>query len=71
MPEPTHACPGGCGAQVPYGQLSCKPDWFRLPKPIRDEINTAYRHRRTDPGRHLRAIRDAGRWYRANPRESG
>jgi hypothetical protein len=67
-PTRTHACPGGCGAQVPHHQLACKPCWFRLPKPLRDDVNDAYRNRRRDGALpHLRAIREASRWYRANP----
>lgn len=68
MADDTHACPGGCGERVPGSRLSCPADWFRLPKPIRDEVNAAYRARRSNPARHLRALRDAGHWYRANPR---
>lgn len=67
MPEPTHPCPGGCGAAVPRTRLSCKPCWFRLPRPLRDEITGAYRVRRSDGLRHARAISEASRWYRANP----
>lgn len=69
MPEPTHACPGRCGAQVPYAQLACKPCWGRLPKPLKDDINAAYRQRRSDPLAHLRAVGAAGNWYRANTQE--
>lgn len=67
MADPTHKCPGGCGAAVPRSQLSCKPCWFRLPKPLRDDVNIAYRRRRSDPLDHMRAISVASRWYRANP----
>lgn len=70
MVERTHPCPGGCGADVPHHQLACKPDWFRLPKPLRDEINAAYPRRRANPLRHTRAIAEASRWYRANPRQT-
>lgn len=70
MPD-THACPG-CGADVPYAQLACKPDWFRLPKPLRDDITAAYRRRRSDLRPHLLAVRAAVQWYGANPsRERG
>lgn len=65
--EPTHPCPGGCGAAVARAQLSCKPCWFRLPKPLRDDVNAAYRKRRAEPLVHMRAIAAASQWYRANP----
>lgn len=64
----THDCPGGCGAQVPRHQLACKPCWFRLPKPIRDDINAGYRKRTADPGPHRRAMRVAFLWYSDNPK---
>lgn len=63
----THPCPGGCGAQISRQRLSCPVDWYRLPKPLRDEINAAYRHRMTDSLRHARALSEAFKWYRANP----
>jgi hypothetical protein len=66
--QPDHDCPGGCGAQIPYAQLACGPDWGRLPKPLRDDVNTAYRRRRANPMPHLRAVAVASRWYRDNPR---
>jgi hypothetical protein len=62
----THVCPGGCGAEVAYTRLACPADWFRLPKPLRDEINAAYRRRASDPARHRQALADAMNWYRAN-----
>lgn len=69
MPD-THDCPGGCGAQVPRHQLACKPCWYRLPKPLRDDVNAGYRTRATDPSAHRRALREASLWYRANPKEA-
>jgi hypothetical protein len=66
----THPCPGGCGADVPDHQVACKPDWARLPKPLRDEIDAAYTRRRADSLRHARAVSQALRWYRANPAET-
>lgn len=68
MPARTHLCPGGCGQNVPYHQLSCKPDWFRLPKVLRDEVNAAYRARQANPERHHTALREALRWYADNQR---
>jgi hypothetical protein len=66
-----HPCPGGCGTQIPRHQLACKPDWFRLPRPLRDDVTDAYRNRPRDgvlP--HLRAVGKARDWYRANPAEA-
>lgn len=67
MTAPTHGCPGDCGAQVPRHRLACPPCWYRLPAPLRDEVNAAYRARRSDPRRHSLALRAALGWYRANP----
>jgi hypothetical protein len=64
--DDTHGCPG-CGAPVARHQLACKPDWYRLPKPLRDAINSAYRHRERNPAAHRAALGAAMRWYRANP----
>ena len=36
-----------------------------------DDVNAAYRTRRQDPGVHMRALRDAVAWYKANPTGSG
>ncbi len=63
----THDCPGGCGGQVPRHQLACKPDWFRLPLPLRKAINAAYLARARNPTAHRAALRAAFDWYRANP----
>lgn len=63
----THGCPGDCGAQVPKHQLACKPCWYRLPKPLRDAISSAWRHRQQNPAAHRAALGAAMRWYRANP----
>jgi hypothetical protein len=68
MAEQTHSCPGGCGAAVPRTRLSCPPCWFRLPKPLRDDITAAYRNRFADSLTHARALSAASRWYRANPK---
>ena len=62
--RPSHACPGGCGAPVPYARLSCNACWARLPRPLKDEIRAAYARRGTDPMRHVRAVSAARSWYR-------
>lgn len=59
-----HNCPGGCGAQVTYERLSCPACWARLPKPLKDDIGAAYRRRRVEPLRHIRAVSAAVGWYR-------
>lgn len=64
----THECPGGCGLQVARHMLSCKPCWYRLPAPLRDDVNFAYRHRSANPGEHRKALTAAFAWYRDNPR---
>lgn len=63
-----HNCPGGCGTTVPDRRLACPADWYRLPQAMRDEINTAWRGRKTNPLQHMQAIAAASRWYRDNPR---
>lgn len=66
-PIDTGPCPGGCGRQVPRTKLACSEDWWRLPPEIRYEVNINYRRNRS---RHLMAVRDAIRWYQANPRDA-
>lgn len=66
MAEPPHGCPGGCGAQVPYEMLACKPCWWRLPRPYRDALNAA--HRKGGPA-HRAALAAALRWYRKNTKQ--
>lgn len=67
MSDDTHGCPGDCGARVPRHQLACKPCWYRLPKPLRDAVNGAYRHRQQNPAAHRSALAAAMDWYRRNP----
>lgn len=64
----THACPGGCGKQIPQQRLSCQLDWYRLPRELRDEINAAYRNRGRNRLAHVRALQKAYAWYHGNPR---
>lgn len=61
----THACPGGCGAQVPRHLFACRDDWYRLPADLRRPITANYRR---DLVNHRKAMADAHRWYRENPR---
>jgi hypothetical protein len=58
-----HACPG-CGTPVGRALLACRTCWFQLPKPIRDEVNAAYRQRGQDARRHLLAVVEASRYLR-------
>lgn len=40
----SHTCHWpGCEKQVPPAMLGCKAHWFRLPKPLRDQIWKEYR----------------------------
>jgi hypothetical protein len=44
MPHTTRPCSRpACAARIPRSQYACRNDWFALPKPIRDAINTAWR----------------------------
>lgn len=66
--QTTHACPGGCDAQVPRHQLACKPCWFRLPADLRNAVNGTFYHRQADPRAHRAALVAATTWYREHPR---
>ncbi len=47
-----------CNKQVPDNQGMCKPHWFRVPKPLRDEIFRSYREKDgTNGARWLEAIK--------------
>ncbi len=38
-----HECPrDGCTRQVPAHMLMCRADWYRVPKPLRDAVWTAW-----------------------------
>lgn len=56
-----HACPGGCGRQVPHHVFACRKCWVRLPLPLRQPIST---HFRRDPSQHAAAMTAACEWYR-------
>lgn len=44
MADTTHRCPGpGCERRVPADQLACRDHWFQVPKPLRDEVWSAWR----------------------------
>ena len=62
-----HDCPAnGCTAQVPFHQLACRADWYRLPKRLRDELNAAYHGEGQGTDRHTEALRACLDWYREN-----
>lgn len=63
----THACPAGCGQQVHRDKLACPTDWYRLPSPLRSEINRAQKAQ--DVRTHRAAVAVALQWYREHPRE--
>ncbi len=40
----THKCPkDGCGIDMPTHLLACRPHWYSIPRPVRDEINYAWK----------------------------
>lgn len=40
----THKCPkDGCGIDMPTQLLACRPHWYSIPRPVRDEINYAWK----------------------------
>lgn len=39
-----HECPKtNCGEQLPRGLLACRPHWYEIPKPVRDQVNRTWR----------------------------
>ncbi|MFJ8818184.1 hypothetical protein [Amycolatopsis thermoflava] len=58
-----HACPCGCGVEIPHSKFSCRASWQRLPKPIRQAITD--NHGR-DAAAHQAAMAEARRWLQAN-----
>ncbi len=39
-----HTCHAiGCNRQVPAQAIMCRPHWFMVPKPLREEISLTYR----------------------------
>jgi hypothetical protein len=59
----SHACPAGCGRDVPSDWYACPRDWHRLPAPIRSAVGRGYR---TGDG-HVEAMLAARRWYEEHP----
>lgn len=53
----SHTCPEPrCEIQVPSNQLACRPHWYSIPKPLRDELWAAYREDGQGSERHLAAV---------------
>ncbi|MBB5987399.1 hypothetical protein [Sphingobium lignivorans] len=57
-------CPAaGCISWTAPGKFMCRPHWFGLPKPLRDEVWRTWRiiesatHRRAEPEQRLADIR--------------
>lgn len=76
MTRPTqpalHDCPGHCGRRVARHQLACQGCWRRLPQPMRQRLDEAYRAQRRTPtsarvSEHRKALAAALDWYRDNP----
>lgn len=66
----THKCPG-CGlVDVERHQLSCKPCWWRLPKPYRRALNAAYHQHGAGSSQHTAALQAVLHWYDQNPKEA-
>lgn len=68
---PTYPCQAvGCAAQLKRGQFLCRPHWFGLPQPLRQEINRTWglRRKATGDGRnqaiidHVEACDEARRY---------
>lgn len=63
----------GCAGQLKRGQFLCRPHWFGLPQPLRQQVNAtwAVRRKATGAGRnqaiidHVEAC-DEGRRYTAD-----
>lgn len=56
----SHECPKtGCDARVNRNLLACRPHWALVSKPTQVEVYAAYRTRRKDLMRHVRAVQAA------------
>lgn len=62
---PRHACPGGCGAQVPHRLVACASCWWLLPQPLRQAIM------RPGARSRLAGVAEALTWYRTYREENG
>jgi hypothetical protein len=71
--ESEHTCHRpGCETKVPPAMFACKPDWFALPKSIRDRIWGEYvpgQEDRMDPTlAYLDVATEAIRWWQQHPK---
>jgi hypothetical protein len=56
-----HRCPWpGCERRVGFELWGCAPHWYRIPKPLRDELWRAWRAGTMDE--HARASANIDRW---------
>ena len=63
----SHECPApGCTAPVPFHQLACRKDWYRLPRSLRNALNDAYHGAGQGSDEHTVAMRACLTWYREN-----
>lgn len=63
-----HTCPyPNCKTPVSVSQLACRPHWFQLPKPLREDVWFAWRRKLArDPdgdAAHRRALAAAVDWW--------
>jgi len=67
-----HRCPApGCDAAVPPEQYACRPHWFSIPKPLRDELWWALRSDGGLSDRHIAAMRACDEFLRDNATTRG
>jgi hypothetical protein len=64
LDNPPHACPCGCGADVPYRLFCCRPGWDRLPASLRREITST----KASFSARGRSMGEARQWFGRNPR---
>lgn len=68
--KPHHCHWPGCKQQVPPAMWGCKKHWFRLPKPLRDEVWAAYRPGQeanlTPSAAYLKVARKVQQWIKDN-----
>lgn len=64
-----HHCPApGCDRSVPYHQLACRDDWYRLPHELRGRLTRARSMCGQGSEPHLEVLRECLEWYRDHAR---
>jgi len=58
----------GCSERIPRNMLMCKPHWFKVPKPLRDEIWRTYKAGETS--NWLKVVKEAQRVVQEKERDS-